>query len=281
MLWEDLRAEEFAEAREKACGVCIVPIGCVEKHGQHLPLGTDIVVSGEMARQAAEEEYAVVFPTIYFGEKGGAGDIEGTIIFSSELRFKILEETCSEIARNGFKKILFFNGHGGNRAMLDNFTRSTLKKENDFLTFTTDPQFPMPIEKLFAEDFDFLTEEDKAVLQDFADQKKLYGHGCFFETGWVYNYTPDLVRIDKMNQESGKSTGLFDVFSKYRLNTPFNWMANFPNSYTGDYHEGLNERISKAVAQYAVNRLKESIKFLKTETVSTDFQKQWKERLFD
>ena len=52
MLWENLREEEFENAIEKAKGVCIVPVGCLEKHGQHLPVGTDEIHITEIARIA-------------------------------------------------------------------------------------------------------------------------------------------------------------------------------------------------------------------------------------
>ena len=41
MLWENLREEEFKDAIKKSGGLCILPVGCLEKHGQHLPVGTD------------------------------------------------------------------------------------------------------------------------------------------------------------------------------------------------------------------------------------------------
>ena len=61
MLWENLREEEFQEAIEKSKGLCIVPVGCLEKHGQHMPVGTDAIQAAEFARIAAEKEYAVKF----------------------------------------------------------------------------------------------------------------------------------------------------------------------------------------------------------------------------
>ncbi len=114
MLWENLREEEFEEAIKESGGVCILPVGCLEKHGQHLPVGTDVIHITEIAKRAAEKEPVMIFPTMYFGEKTGAGEFRGTVIFSLELRLRILKETCREIARNGFRKILFYNGHGGN-----------------------------------------------------------------------------------------------------------------------------------------------------------------------
>ena len=146
MRWEYLREEEFKDAIEKSAGVCILPVGCLEKHGQHLPVGTDAIHITEVARRAAERESAVVFPTMYFGEKTGAGEFAGTVIFSAELRLKILEETCREIARNGFKKILIYNGHGGNQSMISYFSRSVLYGKEDFSVFdySIGSDFPTP-----------------------------------------------------------------------------------------------------------------------------------------
>ena len=49
MLWENLREEEFDDAIVRSGGLCIVPVGCLEKHGQHLPVGTDVIHITEIA----------------------------------------------------------------------------------------------------------------------------------------------------------------------------------------------------------------------------------------
>ena len=68
MEWQNLREEEFEEAVKISGGVCVVPIGCVEKHGQHLPVGTDIQTCNYVAIEAAKIEPVVVFPPMYFGD---------------------------------------------------------------------------------------------------------------------------------------------------------------------------------------------------------------------
>lgn len=281
MLWENLREEEFDSAIEKSKGVCILPVGCLEKHGQHLPVGTDVIHITEIAKRAAETEEAMVFPTMYFGEKTGATNFKGTVIFSAKLRQNILEETCSEIARNGFKKILIYNGHGGNQAMIANFSRSVLYKECDYKVFdySLGSDFATP-KKLMQKNYPYLTSDDRKVLNSYIAEKKRYGHACFIETGWVYGVRPETVRLDKINAESGSSTHRFDKFSDLKINTPLSWMANFPNSYDGDSHDGLNERIARAMVEYSTEKLCEVIKFLKEEEISADFIKEWKEKCF-
>lgn len=282
MLWENLREEEFEKAIEKSKGVCILPVGCLEKHAQHLPVGTDVIHITEIAKMASESEYAVVFPTMYFGEKTGAQNFKGTVIFSSELRQQILKESCLEIARNGFKKILIYNGHGGNQAMISEFSRSVLMENVDYCVFdySLGSDFATP-KKLLAKNYSFLTGEDRKILNDYTAQKKRYGHACFIETGWVYGVRPETVRLDKINQESGESTHRFDGFSNLKINSPLAWMADYPNSYAGDSFPGMNERIARAMVEYSKESLCKVIKFLKEENISDEYLKEWKKMCFE
>ena len=54
MLWQNLREEEFYDAIEECGKVCVIPVGCVEMHGQHLPVGTDTMTCQYIAEKAAE-----------------------------------------------------------------------------------------------------------------------------------------------------------------------------------------------------------------------------------
>src|SRR6266446_10058511 len=66
--WEELTADDFHHAIELSRGTCILPFGILEKHGAHLPLGTDLVNVRYASLHAAEKEFAVVFPEYYFGQ---------------------------------------------------------------------------------------------------------------------------------------------------------------------------------------------------------------------
>lgn len=102
--WDRLTSLDFKKAVEKAQGVCIIPIGVMEKHGPHLPLGTDVIRAHEMCKRAAGQEYAIVFPDFYIGQIFEAKHQPGTIAYSTEMMVKFLDATCREIARNGLKK---------------------------------------------------------------------------------------------------------------------------------------------------------------------------------
>ena len=279
MLWENLREEEFNKSIEESKGLCILPVGCLEKHGQHLPVGTDVIHITEIAKRAAEIEKAVVFPTMYFGEKTGAGEFKGTVIFSPELRLQILKETVGEIYRNGFDKILIFDGHGGNSAMLDYFTRGLLYEKMPFSVFTYSigSDFATP-KKILNEGYKYLTTEDRKVLSGYVSKKILPAHAGFVETGWIYGLRPETVCLDKTNDESAESTHRFDAFSEHKVKTPYAWMANFPNSYEEQVFDGMNERIARAMVDYSTDKLTEVIRFLKNETVSEEYRQEWLEK---
>src|ERR1700727_306024 len=64
---EELSAADFRRAIEQSKGTCLLPFGFLEKHGPHLPLGTDLLNVRYAALHAADAEYAVVFPEYSFG----------------------------------------------------------------------------------------------------------------------------------------------------------------------------------------------------------------------
>ncbi len=64
--WEELTASDFRQGIQQAKGTCLLPFGILEKHGPHLPLGTDLLNVRYVSLQATLQEYAVVFPEYYF-----------------------------------------------------------------------------------------------------------------------------------------------------------------------------------------------------------------------
>jgi creatinine amidohydrolase len=133
--WEELTAPDFRTAIQQAQGTCLLPFGILEKHGPHLPLGTDLLDVRYAALHAAEQEYAIVFPEYYFGQIFEARHEPGTIAYSRELQLQLLQETTDEMARNGCKKVIIVNGHGGNENLLPYFAQSQLEKQHDYVVY--------------------------------------------------------------------------------------------------------------------------------------------------
>src|SRR6266852_2015515 len=119
--WEELTAEDFRTAIQQSQGTFRLPFGILEKHGPHLPLGTDLLNVRHAALAAAQQEFAVVYPEYYFGQIFEARHEPGTVAYSAHLQLELLQETTDEMARNGCKKIIIVNGHGGNEYLLPFF----------------------------------------------------------------------------------------------------------------------------------------------------------------
>ena|ERR1051325_3057843 len=99
--WEELTAGDFVKAIQRSQGACVLPFGILEKHGPHLPLGTDLINVRYVSLHGAEQEYAVVFPEYFYGQIFEARQEPGTIAYSAKLQLELLQETTDEMARNG------------------------------------------------------------------------------------------------------------------------------------------------------------------------------------
>src|SRR5256885_17250789 len=104
----------------------------MEKHGPHLPLGNDLLNVRYVALNAAQQEYAIVFPEYYFGQIFEAKHEPGTVAYSRGLQLQLLQETTDEMARNGCKKIIIVNGHGGNNSLLPFLAQTQLEAPPDY-----------------------------------------------------------------------------------------------------------------------------------------------------
>jgi creatinine amidohydrolase len=140
--WEELTAADFREGIHRSQGTCLLPFGILEKHGAHLPLGTDLLDVRYAALHAAEREYAIVFPEYYFGQIAEARHEPGTMAYSREMQLALLQETTDEMARNGCKRVLIVNGHGGNEHLLPYFAQTQLDKPHDYVVYVFDERTP-------------------------------------------------------------------------------------------------------------------------------------------
>src|ERR1700747_1230324 len=133
--WEELTGPDFVKAIQHAKGVCLLPFGIIEKHGPSGPMGTDLINVRYATFQATKQEYAIVFPEYYFGQIFEAKHEPGTIAYSTHLQLDLLQETTDEMARNGCRKIIIVNGHGGNENLLPFFAQTQLEKPHDYVVY--------------------------------------------------------------------------------------------------------------------------------------------------
>lgn len=274
--WLHITSENFHKIREASKGVCVIPMGCVEKHGLHLPLGTDILEASGVVYAASQIEPFCVFPDYTFGDVSCNYPTrpDGTITLSVDTEMIFLEELCEQIARNGFKKILIMNGHGGNKHWLSTFLRRLGNKKRDYVVAAY--FIGLPARKQMAEyllenghgSIPELTPEDEKYLIECYENNMLCGHGCLCETAYMMALYPEDVHLERLGIESGHSTHLADKFKEAGIELESNgWLFNHPTWFQGDDPVGCTETIGKAQLRIESERLARAVRIYKEDTM--------------
>jgi creatinine amidohydrolase len=253
--WEELTAADFLEGIHRSQGTCLLPFGILEKHGPHLPLGTDLLDVRYAALHAAEQEYAIVFPEYYFGQIAEARHEPGTMAYSRSLQLELLQETTDEMARNGCKKVLIVNGHGGNEHLLPYFAQTQLDKPHDYVVYVFDertPQHGGPAKK---------TKTDM--------------HAGESETSKMLVARPDLVHMDRANEESGADQARGKLPDS--VYTGIWWYTRFPNHYAGDGSAATKE-LGEYQMNWWIDSLVKAIQAVKADDVSLKLQNEFYEK---
>jgi creatinine amidohydrolase len=251
--WEELTAPDFVQAIHQAQGACVLPFGIIEKHGPHLPLGTDLLDVRFAVMNAVKQEYAVVFPEYYFGQIFEARQQPGTVAYSLSTQLTLLQETVSEMARNGCKKIVIVNGHGGNESLLPLFGQSQLASQRDYVVYV----FGLPNQNV----------PGRPALKTPFDM-----HGGEVETSNMLIARPDLVHVDRANQQSGAD--------QHRQNLPGSvytgiwWYARFPNHYAGDA-SAANKELGEFDQKAWSKQIADALKAIKADDESLKLQNQF------
>jgi creatinine amidohydrolase len=110
--WEDLRMPEFDHLRQQARTV-ILPVGSIEEHGPHLPLGTDTFHALEVVRRVALKRPVVIAPPCFYGVCRSTSDHPGTITISGDTLRALIRDLGREFHRQGFRCLALVSGHAG------------------------------------------------------------------------------------------------------------------------------------------------------------------------
>jgi len=247
MQWENLTSYDF-EKSVKACqGVGIIPVGVMEPHGPHLPLGTDMFEAHWTACRATEQEPAIVYPQYPYGINHESAHLPGSVVIQRELVFALLENICDEMARHGLKKLILHNGHGGNRFYLPLFVQTLVEKDKDYVVYFANlPYFP---------DEDHVLETEEG------------GHACEAETSTMLHITGDTVKMDQVPPKPFTSLKRNQLLAEAGGYSPVDWYAMYPHMYVGDasYAEA---RKGEAILKYKVASLVKLIQAVKADEIT-------------
>ena len=259
--WDELNATDWPAALEKSAQTCILPIGILEKHGPHAPLGNDLIHVREITARVVKNEYAVVFPDYFYGQINEARSQPGTFSLPAKLILELLQATCDEIARNGFKKIVIINGHGGNPEFLHFFMQDLLNKRHNYAVFLYEPA------------------NDAAYNKDMAKLHKSDSGGDYHagerETSTTMALRPDLVHLDRAGMQSGENQKRLALNNLY---TPIWWYASFPNHYAGDASKSSLE-LGKMIVDHEVATFTDALKQVKADTKTIPLQNEYYDKV--
>jgi creatinine amidohydrolase len=120
--WWDHTTAAFA-ARDLSQTVVILPVGAVEQHGPHLPVKTDAAINAGILAAAIDRldpgADVLVLPPLPYGKSDEHTAFPGTLTLSADTLGAAWFEIAASVRRAGARKILFFNAHGGQIALLD------------------------------------------------------------------------------------------------------------------------------------------------------------------
>jgi creatinine amidohydrolase len=259
--WDELTASDFPIALDKSSQTCILPFGILEKHGPHSPIGTDLIHVREWAARATKQEYAVVFPDYFYGQINEARQQPGTFALPSRVIYDLLEATCDEIARNGFKKIVILNGHGGNPEFIRFFMQSFLNKRHNYAIYF------------------YTAEGDEEYAKQYKQMHKsdMRGdeHAGESETSVLLYYRPDLMRMDRATQQSGADQKRLNIPGLY---TPIWWYASFPNHYAGEGGKATSE-FGKFITDHEIALFIKALKEVKADNTTIKLQNEFYDRV--
>jgi creatinine amidohydrolase len=241
----DMTWPEVEEAAKKGA-IMLVPLGVIEQHGPHLPLGTDIyaattlcsLIKSELEKQGV---LSVIAPPYYFGINETTGMFPGSISVKRESMVSMLSDLLVNYMGHGFKQQFIVNHHGDpnhNIAILQGI-RSALVQgveavavSGGLVKFATEraiedaPGFP-PGALLMVEDSDQTTEAREKL-----NRSDLHIHAEERETSLVMKWFPELLKKRDEIKNFKPVTPAIEVFFEAELSGK--WKDLSPLGYVGD-----------------------------------------------
>jgi creatinine amidohydrolase len=225
----------------------LLPVGALEQHGPHLPLGTDALLSTAVAADTARLVGGLVAPALSYGYKsqpkcGGGQHFCGTTSVDAATLIGQTRDAVREFARHGVKRLVFVNGHYENQWFLTEGIDLGLRDLG--------PHASLEIVRL--EYWDFLTETTLAAVFPNGFPGFALEHAAVIETSMMLHYHPALVRVDQIPDDGPADFPPYDVYP-----TRKHWV---PLSGVLSSARGSDAAKGKLIADEVTRRMAEALK---------------------
>jgi creatinine amidohydrolase len=224
----ELRYPQVAELLSER-SILVQPIGAIEQHGPHLPLDTDLVIASDVAEATVagrgDEVDAWLLPPLAYSKSDEHAWAPGTVWLSASTFLAVLDDLGRCAAMTPARRLVLFNGHGGNSALLGVALRQ-LRRHHGLLTFLAHPSVPpdqggaSPVEEL-----------------------GMGIHGGTDETSLMLHLRPDRVVLDGIARNVPEGLAA-NRHVRFGGTVSFGWLSDDfgPGGYIGDPTTATAER---------------------------------------
>jgi creatinine amidohydrolase len=232
--WEHLTSPEVKALSEKEA-IVLIPVGSIEQHGPHLPLGCDTIIATEMSMKAAEKLSknsipSIVSPSLAVCNSTHHMSFAGSMTLTPQSFITVLLEYCRNIASHGFRKIVIVNGHGGNNHPI----QTALVAINEELGF--------PVYQI-----NYYTGLTKEITRSILSTQDSMIHACESETSLMLAIDETLV--DPVYKETSGSMSMGTSLEDKGLVSTFHRMeSHTENGVMGNSYAATKEKGEKLMA---------------------------------
>jgi creatinine amidohydrolase len=217
---EELRAPDVARLITPS-SILVQPLGAIEQHGPHLPLNTDLVIADRVSQAAVDRVGADLdvwlLPPIAYTKSNEHAWSPGTIWLSATTLLAVLDDVGRCVATTAARKLVFFNGHGGNSALVGAVNRE-VRLAHGLMTFLAHPGVP----------------PDQGGASP-ASELGMGIHGGVEETSLMLHLAPHLVDMAAATRNVPESLA-DNTYVRFGGAVGFGWLSNDfgPDGHIGD-----------------------------------------------
>jgi len=243
MIFQNENSFDVKEKIQKS-KVAILPIGAVEAHGPHLPLGTDNYLAERLSERVADKTGAFVLPTLPYGQVWSLKNFPGSINVSNDSLISMLVDIGTSLYDQGFRVFAMMNGHLGNAVALKEAARKLYSLFPDF-----------KILYLFYPGVKKVIEEVRETPSAHAS----YFHACEIETSYMLYLANEYVDMSRAITDIPDIPMSADV-------TPTPWEEFTSSAVLGDAKIAKKEKGEKII-EVAINNMVKLIEGAKSELI--------------
>ncbi|MBU0993483.1 MAG: creatininase family protein [Proteobacteria bacterium] len=247
-----------AVIRFKKVDTVLLPVGAIEQHGPHLPLDTDTFDAEYLAKQVAgacSHPKPLVLPVVPYGVSYHHEDFKGTVSVENDTLSRMIYDIGMSVARNGFKKLVIINGHGGNAPALHFAAQRINQDARIFVCVDTGETSDVGMEQI--------VETPNDV------------HAGEIETSTSLAIRPNLVRMDRFQAEIPEFSSRYLNFTSRRGVTWYAYTQKISSSgVMGDPTKASEEK-GKKIWDVMIRHLVTFVEQLKTMTLEEIYQKKY------